>query len=153
MFFEKFGEYLNRDKFDECSFLYHLGVLRYSYYNKTNKEYQASGDGALFASLKYMTEEFISIYLKNDIDKYMEILEEVDAYVENNDYDFHSKNIDLEKYNELRYTELIKILRDDREQFEEEWSTERRQKISNLDKIIEEYNNLSDEEKEEFEAR
>ena len=149
-YFEKFNEYLSQDKFDECSFLYHIGVLRYSYFNSTNKDYQAGGDGALFSSLKYMTGEIISVYLKNDIDKYVEILKAVDDYSENNDYTFHSKKIDLKKYKELKFTELIKNLIDNKNKFNKEWPIERKEMIDNLDKAVEEYNKLTEEEKKEL---
>jgi hypothetical protein len=149
-FFEKFNEYLNKDKFDECSFLYHLGVLRYRYYNATNKDYQASGDGALFSSLKYMTGEIISIYLKNDIDKYIEILNSVDNYCENNDYTFHSKFINIEKYNELKFVDLIKNLSENKNTFSEEWSKERKEMKDNLDKAVEEFNKMSEEDKKKL---
>jgi hypothetical protein len=146
-FFEKFNEYLVKDNYNECAFLYHLGVLRYSYFNSTNKKYEASGDGALFASLKYMTGEVISIYLKNDIDKYIEILNLVDDYVEKNDYAFHSKKINIKKYKELEYDDLVTNLITNRTKFSEEWTTERKEMLENLNKSIEEYNNLSEEEK------
>ena len=149
-FFEKFNEYLSQDKFDECSFLYHIGVLRYSFFNSTNKDYQVGGDGALFSSLKYMTGEIISIYLKNDIDKYIEILKVVDDYSENIDYTFHPKKNALNKYKELKFTELIKNLIDNKNKFIEEWSLERKEMKDNLDKAIEEYNKLTEEEKKEL---
>lgn len=146
-FFEKFYEYINEDKFDESSFLYHLGVIRYSYYNSTNKNFEASGDGALFPSLQYITGEMISIYLKNDIDKYIEILDAVDSYAEKNDYTFHSKNIDLKKYNELKFTELIKNLSDNKNKLKDEWSIEREEMKDYLSTALESYNTRTEEEK------
>ena len=50
-FFEKFFEYLEKDKYDECAFLYFLGNVRYTYFNLTNKKYEPSGDGALSCSI------------------------------------------------------------------------------------------------------
>lgn len=146
-FFEKFNECLAEDKFDECSFLYHLGVLRYSYFNSTNKKYEPSGDGALFASLKYMTGEIISIYLKNDIDKYIEILNSVDEYVAKNDYTFHSRKINTKKYNELKFDDLVKNLTTNKNKFSEEWATEKKEMLVNLEKMIEEYENLPEDER------
>ena len=150
IFFETFFEYLEKDKYDECAFLYCLGNIRYAYYNVTNKKYEPSGDGALFASLKYITGEIISIYLKNDIDKYIEILNSVNDYVKTNVYSFHSKKIDFKIYNELQYNKLIDNLNKNRDKFIEEWTEEREKMIERLDESIEEYNNMSEEEKEKL---
>lgn len=146
-YFIKFNDYLDLDKFDECAFLYNLGVLRFQYYNQTNKKYEASGDGALFSSLKYISGESIFIYLKNDIDKYLEILKAVDQYVENNDYLFHSKQINEEKYRELRFTALIETLIENRNDLETEWKIEREEILINIDKTIEQFKNLTEEER------
>jgi len=149
-FFEKSAIYFKICKYDESAFLYHLGVLRYNYFNLTNKDYQASGDGALFESLKYETGENVSIYLKNYIDKFIEILKLVDEYVKTNDYSFHSKTINLKQYNELEYSKLINNLQKNKAKFIDEWTNERNKMLDTINKGIEEYNKLTDEEKKKL---
>ena len=149
-FFEKSAMYFKICRYDESAFLYHLGVLRYNYYNLTSKDYQASGDGALFESLKYEAGENVSIYLKNYIDKYLEILKLVDEYVKTNDYTFRSKTIDQKQYDKLQYGKLIDNLQKNRAKFTEEWTNERKKILEKINNGMEEYNKLTDEEKKKL---
>ncbi|MDP5101479.1 MAG: hypothetical protein NWQ09_09135 [Nonlabens sp.] len=136
-FFEKSGDYFQSFEFDNSAFLYHLGILRYSYYNLTNEDYEASGDGALFSSLKFMVGEAISIYLKNDIEKYIEILQAVDTYNLSNDYVFHSKNIYTNEFNNLLFNELINDLSSNKTEYSTDWLLERNKMKEQLKSMLE----------------
>lgn len=52
-YLEATGVYITKSKFNEASFLYYVGTLRYQYYNKSSPNYRASVDGALLGSLSY----------------------------------------------------------------------------------------------------
>src|SRR5258705_7574762 len=49
-YYEKAAELMGKGDYNGASFLYYLGNLRYRYYNSSNPQYSASGDGALLAS-------------------------------------------------------------------------------------------------------
>ncbi|OXB01667.1 hypothetical protein B0A81_19685 [Flavobacterium plurextorum] len=93
------GTYIAKSKFNEASFFYFLGVMRYQYYNKASQNYRASSDGALLGSLSYTTSQSILPYLKTDINNYISILKMTIHYYKKNDYLFFSKSNNIEKYN------------------------------------------------------
>ncbi|MFM7858071.1 MAG: hypothetical protein ACKO96_40680, partial [Flammeovirgaceae bacterium] len=49
-YYLKAGEMFEMGKYNDASFLYYMGDLRYRYYNSVNPKYSKSGDGALHAS-------------------------------------------------------------------------------------------------------
>jgi len=148
-YFEKAGEMFKNSKYNEAAFIYYLGLLRYRYYNTVNPKYQASGDGALAASLQYIFGETINLYLKTNIDNFKSALQFSSDYYAKNDYTFYSKNKNLEKYNNLidSYSSLIKDLETNRSKYQKEWDDEKKMMIKNIDKSIEEYNKMTPEEK------
>ncbi len=148
-YFEKAGEMFKNSKYNEAAFIYYLGLLRYRYYNTANPKYQASGDGALAASLQYIFGETINLYLKTNIDNFKSALQFSSDYYAKNDYTFYSKNKNLEKYNNLidSYSSLIKDLETNRSKYQKEWDDEKKMMIKNIDKSIEEYNKMTPEEK------
>lgn len=151
-YFEKAGELLKNSKYDEAAFIYYLGLLRYRYYNSVNPKYQASGDGALAASLQYVFGEMINIYLKTNIDNFKSALQFSSVYHEKNDYTFYPKKKDPEKYNNLvdSYSALIKDLETNRIKYQNEWADEKKMMIENINKSIDEYNKMTPEEKAEL---
>jgi len=148
-YFEKAAELFKTNQFNDAAFLYYLGLLRYRYYNSVNPDYQASGDGALAASLQYVVGETINLYLRNNVDNYISALKFTTDYYKNNDYTFYSREKDIDKYNELfdNFSSLISDLETNKSKYKKEWDEERATMISNIDKAIDEYNKMTPEEK------
>jgi hypothetical protein len=148
-YFEKTGELLKNSKYNDAAFIYYLGLLRYRYYNTVNPKYQASGDGALGASLQYALGEPINLYLKTNIDNFKSALRLSSDYYAKNDYIFYSKKKNPEKYNKLieSYSGMIKDLETNRTKYQKEWGDEKKMMIENIDKSIDEYNKMTPEEK------
>ena len=148
-YFEKAVELFKTNQFNDAAFLYYLGVLRYRFYNSVNPDYQASGDGALAASLQYEVGETINLYLKNNVDNFISALKFTTEYYKNNDYTFYSKQKNIEKYNKLfdNFSSLINDLETSKNKYKKEWDDERNLMITNIDKAIDEYNKMTPEEK------
>lgn len=148
-YFEKAGELFKNSKYNDAAFIYYLGLLRYRYYNTVNPKYQASGDGALAASLQYVFGETINLYLKTNIDNFKSALQISSDYYAKNDYTFYPKKKNIEKYNKLidSYSGLIKDLETNRTKYQKEWEDEKKMMIENIDKSIDEYNKMTPEEK------
>ena len=148
-YFEKVGELFKNSKYNDAAFIYYLGLLRYRYFNTVNPKYQASGDGALAASLQYVFGETINLYLKTNIDNFKSALQFASDYYAKNDYTFYSKKKNLEKYNKLieSYSGLIKDLETNRTKYQKEWDDEKKMMIENIDKSIDEYNKMTPEQK------
>jgi hypothetical protein len=148
-YFERAAELFKTNQFNDAAFLYYLGILRYKFYNSVNPDYQASGDGALAASLQYVVGETINLYLKNNVDNFISALKFTTDYYKNNDYTFYSKQKNVEKYNKLfdNFSSLINDLETNKSKYKKEWDEERNLMITNIDKAIEEYNKMTPEEK------
>lgn len=142
-FFETSGEFLTQSKFNEAAFVYYLGLMRFRYYNSANQDYQASGDGALLGSLKYVFGEPINMYLRTDIDNFIFIIRITVSYYSNNDFKFFSKDKNEEKFNAQikSYNDLLIELETDKEKYMEEWAKERKTMEEDIDKMIEEQKN------------
>jgi hypothetical protein len=127
-FFEASGELLAKSKFNEAAFLYYLGLMRFRYYNSVNPEYQASGDGALVASLKSVIGEPVNLYLRTDIDNFISVIKIVTDYYDKNDYAFYPKNKGLDKFNKQTktYLELLADLEVNKSKYTEVWDNERK---------------------------
>jgi hypothetical protein len=97
-YFETATVYLEKSKFNEASFLYFLGLMRYKYYNSANPDYQASNDIATFASLKKVLGEPTNMYLKTDITNFISIVKYATDYYKDNDFTFFPKSKSPEKY-------------------------------------------------------
>jgi hypothetical protein len=148
-YFEAAGELFKNAKYNDASFVYYLGILRYRYYNSANPKYQASDDGALAASLQYVLGESINLFLKTNIDHFLSALKFASDFYSKNDYIFFSKTKNLTKYNQIidGFSGLIKDLEVNRAKYEKEWDEEKQTMIINIDKAIEEYNKITPEEK------
>ncbi|MDQ0475676.1 hypothetical protein [Chryseobacterium sp. MDT2-18] len=126
-YFDQMAIYLSKEKFNEASFLFYLGQMRYRYYNAANPKYQLGNDGALFASLKAVLGEPIDLYIKNDVNNYIEILKLAKNYFAENDYRFFSKKKSEQKYRDQikNMDDLILSLETDRSTFVEKWIKDR----------------------------
>ncbi|RTL58730.1 MAG: hypothetical protein EKK37_10410 [Sphingobacteriales bacterium] len=151
-YFEELGELFKKAKYHDAAFLYYLGLLRYRYYNSVNPKYQASGDGALAASLQYVAGEPINLFLKTNIDNFISVLKSASDYYSKNDYDFYSRSKDTAKYEEVvqGFSSLIRDLETNRVKYEKEWNDERKMMVENIDKAIDEYNKMTPEEKKKL---
>jgi len=146
-FFETSGEFLTQSKFSEAAFVYYLGLMRFRYYNSANPDYQASGDGALLGSLKYVIGEPINMYLRTDIDNFIFIIRLTVSYYSNNDFKFFSKDKNEDKFNTQikSYNDLLVELETNKEKYKEQWATERKTMEENIDKMIDEQKNQNEE--------
>lgn len=152
-YFEKAVELIKTNQFNDAAFLYYLGMLRYRFYNSVNPNYEASGDGALAASLHYVVGETINLYLKTNVDNFISGLRLVTDYYKKHDYFFYSRQKNIVEYNKQfdDFLGLIKDLEENREKYKSEWDEERSAIIKNIDKTIEEYNKMTPEEKVKLE--
>lgn len=137
-YFEAIGESMKESKYNDAAFLYFVGRLRYRYYNAVNPDYQASGDGALLASLDYMYGENIKLYMKTNSDNFVAVLKASDDYFANNDYAIYPKAKNPVKYDSLStwYVTLIKDIETNKEKYRKEWEEERVQLMKNIDQYI-----------------
>jgi hypothetical protein len=137
-FFQKAGAYLELLQPNEASFLYYTGYLRYKYYNSVNPQYQIGNDGALFASLMAALQEPLTLYLRANVDNYIEILKKSSDWHLNHDYGFFSRDKNQEKYLEEtnKIKSLISDLETNKSRRQLEWSAEQKVYLNNLDSII-----------------
>jgi hypothetical protein len=149
-YFEAIGESMKESKFNDAAFLYFVGRLRYRYYNAVNPDYQASGDGALLASLDYMFGENIKLYMKTNIDNFLAVLKASDDYFANNDYAIYPKAKNPGKYDTLStwYVTLMQDLETNKEKYRKQWDEDRIQLMKNIDEQIDAYNKMRPEEKQ-----
>lgn len=139
-YFNVAAELLNQSKFNEAAFLYYLGNLRFRYYNSVNPDYQPSGDGALFASLKSVMGDPINIYQRINIDNFISVLKRVTKYTSENDYKFYSRDKNIEKYNNIieKWNNQIIDMETNKEKYSAEWNNDRINYEKKLDVAIEE---------------
>jgi hypothetical protein len=143
---------IKANKFNEASFLYYLGILRYKFYNSVNPNYSASDDGALTGSLQWVFGETINLYLKSNINNFIAALKYTTEYFKNNDYLFCSKHKGIDKYNKLcnNFSSIIADLEKNKDKYKREWEEHKKGVLENIKKAEEEYNKMSDEEKDKF---
>jgi hypothetical protein len=139
-YFKSSGEYLKDHKYNEASFLFYLGYLRYKYYNSSNPDYQAGNDGALLGSFSMVMGEPINMYLRSNIDNFISILESTIKYNQTNDYKFYSKEKDVEKYNiqVRKSTEMLEDMKFNKKKYSKDWKKERKQMEKIIDDAIKE---------------
>jgi len=138
-FFEKAAEFMDLGKYNDASFLYYLGDLRYRYYNSVNPKYSKSNDGALLASFNYALGEPIGYYLRSNVDNFIGILKKCSDYQLTNDYEFFSKKKDPSKYLEQadRLSKVIIDLETNKKTYQETWDKQRLDYNKNLDSFLE----------------
>ncbi len=73
-YYLKAAEMFENGKYNDASFLYYMGDLRYRYYNSVNPKYSKSDDGALHSSFYYVLGEPLGYYLRANIDNFIGIL-------------------------------------------------------------------------------
>ena len=139
-FFETAGQLLTESKFNEASFIYYLGLMRYRYFNSVNPDYQVSGDGALLASMKYVMGEPINMYLRTDVENFISVINFTIEYYESNDFLFYSKSEDVESFMKQSegFKELVTELENNKEKYSTQWNEEKIEIQKNIDRWIEE---------------
>jgi hypothetical protein len=127
-YFKASAELLKERKFNEASFLYYLGYFRYRYFNSSNPNYQAGGDGALAGAFSSMLGEPVKMYLHCNVENFISILNLTVEYMKSNDYTFYSKEKDLEKYNlQLKNASTaVEDLKLNKNKYKKEWKKERK---------------------------
>ncbi len=138
-YFEKAAEFMDLGKYNDASFLYYLGDVRYRYYNSVNPKYSKSNDGALLASFNYVLGEPIGYYLRSNVDNFIGILKKCSDYQSTNDYEFFSKKKGPSKYQEQadRLNKLIIDLETNKIIYQETWDKQRLDYNKNLDSFLE----------------
>ena len=122
-FFENAGKLLSAGKFNDASFVYYIGYFRYRYFNSANTQYKSSDDGALFGSLASVIGEPINLFLRTDVNNYINILESCNTWLTDHDYSYFSKDKNLVKYND-QITQLEKLIADittNKERYQKVW--------------------------------
>jgi hypothetical protein len=137
--FQKAIEMFDKREYNDASFLYSLGDLRYRYYNSSNPKYSKSNDGALLASFNYVLGEPIGYYLRSNADNYIGILKKCSDYLLSNDYVFFPKKKNPSKYLEQadRLNRLIADLETNKKTYQETWDKQRLDYDKNLDSFLE----------------
>jgi hypothetical protein len=138
-YFLKAAEMFEKGKYNDASFLYYIGDLRYRYYNSVNPKYSKSDDGALHSSFNYVLGEPIGYYLRANVDNFIGILKKCSDYQSTNDYQFYSRNKDPNKYLEQadKLSKIIADLETNRKTYQETWDKQRIDYEKNLDGYLE----------------
>lgn len=142
-YYEKAAELMEKGQYNDASFLFYLGNLRYRYYNSSNPEYSVSDDGALLASFNYVLGEPLGYYLRSHVDNFIGLLQKsVDWYLQH-DYQFYSRKKDSIKYTELadKLTKQIADIQNNKTTYQETWTQQRQERINDMDIILGEIKN------------
>ncbi len=139
-FFLSSAQYMSNYQFNEASFCYFLGLMRFQYYNSASPDYRVSDDGALLASFKVWREPIV-LYLCTDIDNYIFILKLCVSYYSKNDYTYFSKKKSKSKFKVQieKFHELILELESNKEMYKQQWAAERKTKEEQINKAMEYY--------------
>jgi len=139
-YFMKASELMSKMQFNEAAFLYFVGNLRFRYYNAANPAYQASGDGALLASLHSVLGEPIGLYLKTNIDNFIAILQKSANWYSNHNYPFYPSGKSPDKFAEQskRQAKQIDELTKNKDKYKSEWGQERLVLKKQMDSAVEE---------------
>lgn len=138
-YFLQAAEMFDKGRYNDASFLYYVGDLRYRYYNSVNPKYSKSDDGALHSSFNYVLGEPVGYYLRANVDNFIEILKKCSDYQSTNDYHFYSKKKDLNKYLEQadKLSKTIADLETNKKTYQETWDKQRVDYEKNLDSFLE----------------
>lgn len=123
-FFEAVDECMLKSKFNEASFIYFVGLMRFNYYNSVNPDYN---DNKLLNTYKDTYGGYLVHYLRTNADNFIKILQmSIDYYI-NNDFAFFSKNNDIERFNmEINpFNEYLKDLKTNKDKYLVLWKAER----------------------------
>ncbi len=143
-YYLKSSEFLNKQMVAEGVFLYHLGILRFSYYNLSNPKALESSEGALAFALKVMVGEKVNLILKTNIDNFICSLDKSLEWHLQHDYLFWTKSKDSIKYNHT--TKQLSIVKEDLEKnkiiYKEQWGNDAKKFLEEYDasiKLIDKY--------------
>lgn len=138
-YYEKVFKLMDSGNYNDASFLFYLGNLRYGYYNLTNPNYSKSNDGALLASFNYVLGEPLTYYLKVYPDNYIEILKKSLNWYLVNDYPFCTKAKDPKGYTDQsdKLGNAIKDLEKNKTTYQATWDKEREELNKTFDNALE----------------
>lgn len=138
-YFLKSAEMFEMGKYNDASFLYYMGDLRYRYYNSVNPKYSKSDDGALHASFNYVLGEPVGYYLRANVENFIGLLKKCSDYQSTNDYEFYSKKKNPSKYLEQadKLNKTIADLEANKASYQETWDKQRVDYEKNLDSFLE----------------
>jgi hypothetical protein len=140
-FFSEAGVLMAQRQYNEASFVFYLGMLRFRYYNSADPDYKPSDGGALLASLETTLGEPIRIYLQNNIDHYKFILKSCMDWAAVHDYKYFPKSKSPQKYTDQLngINSLITEMDNNREKYTKLWANERADAEKNIDAALKEY--------------
>lgn len=144
-YFYEAGSLMAKRQYNEASFVFYLGMLRFRYYNSADPDYKPSDGGALLASLETTLGEPIRMYLQTNIDHYIAILKASSDWALKNDYKYFPKNKSPQKYNgQLNgINSLITEMQKNREKYIKQWDKERVEMEKNIDSALKQYDQSS----------
>ncbi|HYI77483.1 MAG TPA: hypothetical protein VEW65_07660 [Chryseolinea sp.] len=130
---------MDKGRYNDASFLYYLGDLRYRFYNSVNPKYSESHDGALLASFQNALGEPIGYYLRSNADNFILVLKKCSEYHLTNDYKFYPKKKDPTKFKKEAETlnNVIIDVEANKVKYQETWGKQRREFETNLNNILE----------------
>lgn len=97
-FYEICGTYVQKEQMNEATVAYFVGNSRFWFYNKTNPKYEASGDGALNASLSSSFGEVIYSYLNLNLDNYAELIKKSGEWYRDNKHNYFKNSVNDSLY-------------------------------------------------------
>ncbi len=91
------GSFYRDSMLNEAAVVYFIAKSRYSFYNKTNPNYEASGDGALAGSFSSIFGSALTPYLQENLDNFGEVLKFCASWYKENEYFYfdHPENDSL----------------------------------------------------------
>ena len=105
-FYEFCGSFMKDSMLNEAAMAYFIGQNRFRLYNKTNPDYEASGDGALAGSFAYAFGEPLSQYLNQNLDNYSDLLRKSGEWYNNNKY-YYFKNSGNDSLYQMQTNSLL----------------------------------------------
>lgn len=126
-FFEEALNLIEKNQFQEAAICYQVGAIRQSYYMEVNSNYAPNDNWMVAESMKSVSGKQLLLYLKSNFDNYLKVLDLSIGYCEKNDYQFSSKLIYPDKYqNAINKLKDLKVdILKNKEQYKKDWEAER----------------------------
>ena len=142
-FFMICGSFLQDSLMNEAAVAFFIGRNRYKLYNKTNPDYEASGDGALAGSFGYMYGEVLNEHLTKNLENYGRIMQLTGGWYKNNQHFYfdNSENDSLYQLQTNSILEFSDMLLNNPMEYIQQLEDQRKE----LDKLLKQLNDLMEE--------
>jgi hypothetical protein len=107
-FFMICGSFIQDSMMNEAAVAFFIGRNRYKLYNKTNPDYEASGDGALASSFAYMNDEILNEYLTKNLENYSRIMQLTGGWYKKNRH-FYFENSENDSLYQLQTNSMLEF--------------------------------------------